>query len=97
MSGGSWRYIYREFEDVADRLKESDAPERRVLGDLIELIARAMHDIEWVDSGDFRRGDEVAAIRACLAPGAELAVLIEDAHRAADALADALARAEEGS
>jgi hypothetical protein len=27
-----------------------------------------MHDIEWVDSGDYSDGDEHEAIKACLAP-----------------------------
>lgn len=32
-----------------------------------EKVTTAMHDIEWVDSSDYLRGDEDEAIRACLA------------------------------
>ena len=34
---------------------------------LLRIVAKAAHDIEWVDSGDYGPGDEVAAIRACRA------------------------------
>ena len=28
----------------------------------LELVARAMHDIEWIDSGDYGPGDEIEAL-----------------------------------
>lgn len=38
--------------------------ERKWFAELLRIAARAAHDIEWVDSGDFGPGDEVEAIRA---------------------------------
>lgn len=38
------------------------------LADLLELVAQALHDVEWVDSADYGPGDEVAAIRALMRP-----------------------------
>lgn len=62
MSGGSWDYVYRRFDDVADRLDSSADIRRRHLGVIIRDVAKALHDIEWVDSGDYAPGDEYAAI-----------------------------------
>jgi len=70
MSGGSWDYISHKFDEVADRLDPAIrySPEvaaaRRKLGELVRLVAIAMHDIEWVDSCDWGPGDELPAIKA---------------------------------
>ncbi|MDJ0596239.1 MAG: hypothetical protein QNJ72_40715 [Pleurocapsa sp. MO_226.B13] len=32
----------------------------------VRLLAKAMHDLEWVDSGDLSAGEEIAAIQAFL-------------------------------
>ena len=45
----------------------SVASEREWFIGLLRMVAKAAHDIEWVDSSDYRPGDEVAAIRACRA------------------------------
>lgn len=67
MSGGSWNYVYSQIQDVADRLQRRDqSTDRRALGALLELAAKALHDIEWVDSCDYGEGDDLPAIRACL-------------------------------
>ncbi len=63
MSGGSWDYFYLNMEDVADRLSASTCPERKSLGELMSRMAVAMHEIEWVDSGDRTKGAEMSAIR----------------------------------
>ena len=67
MSGGSWNYVYRHFEEAASSLLESKCPKRRAFGELVELCSRAMHDIEWVDSCDYGKGDEIEAIKKALA------------------------------
>ena len=93
MSGGSWDYPYHKFDEVADRLREEKNPLRRAFGRLIEKCSAAIHDIEWVDSGDYGPGDEVAAIKAALGSSAELSVLEEaykDAMKAAEQLNTAL-------
>lgn len=86
MSGGSWDHVYRNFADVADRLKASPGAERRALGEFVQRITVAMHDIEWVDSGDYGPGDELKAIREALPKEAVLVQLIEEGKRLRDAL-----------
>lgn len=66
MSGGSWDYAYRRFEEVASRLLRSDKTERVALGKLVDKVAKALHDIEWVDSSDYSEGDEIKAINKAL-------------------------------
>lgn len=66
MSGGEYDYAYRGLEDMAERLIWSGNPLRVAFGYHLILVAAAMHDIEWVDSGDYSKGDEVAAIKVAL-------------------------------
>jgi len=69
MSGGSMDYVYRRVEDAF--IRECEHPEANALRAAfrahLELVAKALHDIEWVDSYDWGPGDECAAIRACFA------------------------------
>jgi len=87
MSGGSWGYFYNDLDDVADRLRFSDEPERRPLGDLLKLAVEALHDIEWVDSGDYGAGNEVPAIESVFSSmGVDLnlitlSIMVERAER----------------
>jgi len=82
MSGGSWEYEYARLEDLAQRLGDQRAAKRRALGRHISLIAKALHDIEWVDSGDYGPGDEVAAIDTVIkGTGLEKQVLCEDSKQ----------------
>jgi hypothetical protein len=57
----------------------TDTPERKAFKAHLAKVAKALHDIEWVDSCDMGPGDENAAIRACLQPDAVLFTLIEQA------------------
>ena len=77
MSGGSWDYVFYKFDDVAEKLLAEQSPARRSLGKQIQLIAKALHDIEWVDSGDYGEGDDEAAIDAALGENAKQIVLSE--------------------
>jgi hypothetical protein len=67
-------YLYRRVEDVADELQRSPNPRRAIFGHHLALVAKALHDIEWVDSGDSSPGDEHDAIELCV---------LSDASRAA--------------
>jgi hypothetical protein len=75
VSGGSWDYVYNKFDETAARLLNSKDPLRRALGLRISYIANAMHDIEWVDSGDYGEGKEIEAIRKALGKNARSEVL----------------------
>ncbi len=88
MSGGSWDYVSNKFEDVADRLEGERCPLRKALAAKIRPIARAMHAIEWNDSGDGHDGEQ-ELIEAVLGLSAEkiiLTSLIEDARKVRDEL-----------
>ena len=62
--GGSMDYLYRK---VMDAEFDEDTPERKAFAAHLKLVAKALHDIEWVDSCDYGPGDENESIRACLA------------------------------
>ena len=68
MSGGSWDYFYGRLEEVASRLQCERDPLRKAFGSHLQKCAKALHDIEWVDSCDCLPGDEVKAIKAALGP-----------------------------
>lgn len=48
----------------AKSIIDSANSERKWFVGLLNLVAEAAHDIEWVDSSDYGPGDEVEAIRA---------------------------------
>lgn len=55
-------------------------------GSHLQKCAKAMHDIEWVDSGDCGDGDEVKAIIAALGKDGPTLVLHEVQKRAEQSL-----------
>jgi hypothetical protein len=66
MSGGGYDYLYQRVEDMAYMLARDPQMGRRAFAEHLKLVAKAMHDIEWVDSGDYSEGDEMPAIAACI-------------------------------
>ncbi len=80
MSGGSMNYLYSKLD--YDATFHTNTPERRAFKEHLVKVSKALHDIEWVDSGDYRTGDENAAIRACLSPEQLLESVIEQAEEA---------------
>ena len=89
MSGGSMDYLSYKIDDVEIR---PDTALRRAFAEKLPLFARALHEIEWADSGDTAvdNENERAAIEAVLGEHAELDQLIKEATRARDALNEAL-------
>lgn len=83
MSGGAYRYV----DDFAAAMKQSGTPLRQAFGAHLELIATAMHDIEWVDARGYRTGEEEASIRACMPEDIEFRQAIADAEAALGTLA----------
>ena len=92
MSGGSMDYLYSKLEYDANF--HTNTLERKAFKQHLARVARALHDIEWVDSGDFSPGSENEAIRKCLAPGAVLESAIQNAKDALAALQSEIAKAE---
>lgn len=96
MSGGSLEYVYCKVHNaVTDITAQAKTPLHRAFATHLVKVADALHDLEWVLSGDYGPGDEVASIEACLQEGAEFAVLIDDARKAHKALGDYLAQKEQ--
>lgn len=82
MSGGSMNYLYSKLEYDANF--DMDTPERRAFAKHLKLVAKALHDIEWVDSGDYGPGGDTEAIRACLSSGATLNETVQAADRGSE-------------
>jgi hypothetical protein len=76
VSGGSWDYAYRNFDEVSRRLLCSTSIRRRALGLQIAQIASAVKAVEWVDSSDWAESAEIKAIDAVLNPAVMRAALI---------------------
>lgn len=72
MSGGSYDYLYSKIEDAAHSVTRRNTPLRKAFAAHLIKVADAMRAVEWVDSCDSSPGTEDAAIRACIAEGAEL-------------------------
>src|SRR5687767_12504646 len=99
MSGGSWNYVFRTFEEVGERLLLCNQLSRRTLGSLVLRIAKALHDIEWVDSDDFGPGQEEKAIDLALGISRDTMMLeqsLADAKRVLADLQAAIAKAQGG-
>lgn len=67
---------------------------RRAFRAHLQLVAKALHDVEWVDSCDYGRGDEEPAIRACLAGGQLLKAVVVEAVAIQKLLASEIERVE---
>lgn len=92
MSGGSYGYIYTKIEEFADSLRVT-TPERKVFRTLLYNVALAAHDIEWADSCDTSQGSETPVILTCIAEGAPLAEVIQDALRVREELTNMIEKA----
>ena len=96
MSGRDWDYVYSKFEEVALRLQRSPESLRKALGARVRLIARALKDIEWADSGDDTTS-QYTSIPAALGEGDLLAQLILDGEELRAALEAEINRVKETS
>lgn len=70
MSGGHYDYAYTRIQEFADAL-EPTTPLRAAFKEHMNLVVKAAHDIEWVDSCDWGPGDEDEALRVVLSAGSE--------------------------
>ena len=65
MSGGAYDYSYYHVLNIARDIETKNNTRRKAFKKLLFLVGKALHDIEWVDSGDYGDGDEYKAIDAC--------------------------------
>ena len=65
MSGGSLDYVYRKVADAAQTiLSRPRNPLHLAFARHLIKVSKALHDLEWVYSGDYSEPDEEEAIRA---------------------------------
>lgn len=57
------QYLYQKVEWADFR---ENTPERVAFRKHLNLVAKALKDIEWVDSGDCGTGDDIESIMACI-------------------------------
>lgn len=87
-------YLYSRLEHTRF---DTSTPERKAFAKHMQLVAKALHDIEWVDSHEYSPGRENDAIRACLDPGAVLDALIEHAKETVELMRAEINRVKEKS
>jgi hypothetical protein len=81
MSGGALDYAYGRVRDTAyELIRQSTNSHQKALGRHLLLIAEALHDVEWVLSGDYAEGDEIDAIQKVLPEHRLLDSVLEDAR-----------------
>lgn len=67
MSGGSMNHLTFKVEEVASDLQnKNNTPLQRAFGKHLEKVAKALHDVEWVLSGDYSTGADEDAIKEVL-------------------------------
>lgn len=66
MSGGSYDYVCFKIQGI-ELSGCLTNPRRAAFQKLLGLVGKAIHDIEWVDSCDYGKGDEDKAIDECFA------------------------------
>lgn len=73
MSGGSYDYLCYKIDEAANsiRSRHSGSPLHVAFAAHLDDVAKAMHDIEWVDSCDYAKGGDEESIRSVLGKGAD--------------------------
>ena len=92
MSGGSYDYAFRRIDELADAI-QATTPLRRAFQQHLRDVAKAAHDIEWVDSCDYGKGDEDEAIQKVLgqnAPTLALREILTDLRKTAEQITETL-------
>ncbi len=87
MSGGSLDYICYKIDDVVDSIeKRATTPLHKAFAEHLKDVAKALHDLEWVFSGDYCDGEEVDAIRKVINKKMELNAATKQAKIALEQL-----------
>ncbi len=88
MSGGSLDYVYLRVQDAADSIRsQSSEPHLLAFARHLDLVAKALKDVEWVLSGDNSPGDERPAVMRVV-DKQDILDVAEDQLRAAIATAE---------
>ena len=92
MSGGSMDYAYHKVESAASDILSNaqHTPLHLALAKHLLKVSKALHDLEWVYSGDCSHPSEVESIRAVLSPSDEIDSAREEAVVALKNLQEAI-------
>ena len=92
MSGGSLDYVCYKVDDAIDTIeKRATTVLQKAFAKHLKDVAKALHDLEWVYSGDYSDGDDVEALRKVVNKEMELEAATNDARIALKQLQDVLA------
>ena len=91
MSGGSLEYCFYKV-DVAVEVIERRAKTvlQKAFAKHLKDVAKALHDLEWVFSGDYCEGQEVESLKKVVNKQMELEAATNDARTALKQLQDVL-------
>ena len=95
MSGGALDYVYSSVEDAAVEIGRNASPLHYAFAHHLNKVVKALHDIEWVMSGDYEPGDEIESMRAVLNDSDELLAAIELAEKSLENLQTAIKKAKD--
>ena len=92
MSGGSLDYVCYKVDDAIDTIeKRATTVLQKAFAKHLKDVAKALHDLEWVYSGDYSEGQEVESLRKVINKEMELKAATEQAEFALKQLKDVLA------
>ena len=92
MSGGSLDYVCYKLDDAIEVIeRRATTVLQKAFAKHLKDVAKALHDLEWVFSGDYRDGDDVEALRKVVNKEMELEAATNDARTALKQLQDVLA------
>lgn len=91
MSGGSLDYAYSKVNYIADEVeRQATTALQKAFVKHLRDVGEALHDLEWVGSGDYGVGDEVEVLRKVVSKETEIEAATEQAHIALKQLQEVL-------
>ena len=91
MSGGSLDYVCYKVDDAIDNIEKRATTVLQIaFAAHLKDVSKALHDLEWVFSGDYSEGQEVESLRKVINKEMELKAATEQAEFALKQLKDVL-------
>ena len=91
MSGGSLDYVCYKVDDAIEVIERRATTVLQIaFAKHLKDVAKALHDLEWVYSGDYSEGQEVESLRKVINKEMELKAATEQAEFALKQLKDVL-------
>ena len=91
MSGGSLDYVCYKLDDAIEVIeRRATTVLQKAFAKHLKDVSKALHDLEWVYSGDYSEGQEVESLRKVINKEMELKAATEQAEFALKQLKDVL-------